>query len=72
MYSIQLLQSKSAAKIILQISKIGRSFSPDDRVLATKEVLFYTKLQFLFNGLFLVNPRNAVNFLSDIDDAHVE
>jgi hypothetical protein len=71
-YSIQLLLSKSAARVILQVSEIGRSFSPDDSVLATKEVLFYIKLQFLYNGLFLVNPRNAVEFLSAIDDAHIE
>jgi hypothetical protein len=42
--SIQLLQSKSAAKIILQVSEKGQSFSPDDCALASKEVLLYIAL----------------------------
>ena len=44
MSSIRLLQSKSAEKVILSVFEIGRSFSPDDCLLAPKEVLLYIKL----------------------------
>jgi len=70
--SIQQLQSKPAAKIILQVSEIWRSSSPDDFVLTSKEVLLYIKLAVFIQWTLLVSVRNAVEFLNDSDDEHIE